>query len=108
MSDLPQHDLPSNAQSKADIEQCVEHGYVILQDVFTLDEAAEARAEIDRLSGKDPIPGRNVFEGLATNRIYSLLNKSRVFDKFAMLPRVLALNGTYSVLRISLRYVTKC
>lgn len=35
--------------------------------------------------------GRNPFEGLKTHRIYSLLNKSRVFDKFAAHPSVFAL-----------------
>jgi hypothetical protein len=39
--------------------------------------------------------GRNNFEGLNTNRIYSLLNKSRVFDKFVVIPRVLALNSYF-------------
>jgi len=87
--------LPSDPQTRADIEQCLENGYVVLENVFSLDEAAEAKAEIGRLSGKDPIAGRNSFEGLKTTRIYSLLNKSRVFDKFATLPRVLALNDHF-------------
>jgi hypothetical protein len=39
--------------------------------------------------------GRNPFEGLNTNRIYSLLNKTRVFDKFLIIPRVLALNDYF-------------
>ena len=39
--------------------------------------------------------GRNNFEGLNTNRIYSLINKSRVFDKFLIIPRVLALNDFF-------------
>lgn len=66
--------LPSDPQTRADIEQCLENGYVVLENVFSLNEAAEAKAEIGRLSGKDPIAGRNSFEGLKTNRIYSLLS----------------------------------
>jgi len=66
--------LPSDPQTRADIEQCLENGYVVLENVFSLDEAAEAKAEIGRLSGKDPIAGRNSFEGLKTTRIYSLLS----------------------------------
>ena len=50
---------------------------------------------MDRFTGKSPEFGRNPFEGLKTIRIYSLLNKSRVFDKFAVLPRVLALNDYF-------------
>ncbi|KXL50578.1 hypothetical protein M433DRAFT_158085 [Acidomyces richmondensis BFW] len=87
--------LPSDLQAKADIEHCLKNGYVVLKSVFSLDEAAEAKAEIVRLSGKFPVAGRNSFEGLKTNRIYSLLIKSRVFDKFTTLPRVLALNDYF-------------
>ena len=68
---------------------------MILRDCLSAAEAAEARAEIDRLSGPNPMTGRNDFEGYNTNRIYSLLNKSRVFDKLTILPRVLALNDYF-------------
>jgi hypothetical protein len=65
------------------------------------------------LSGRGPKKGRNSFEGFDTTRIYALLDKyvnaekrtkipkafinysnrrTRVFDKFCILPRVLALN----------------
>jgi hypothetical protein len=118
--------IPDDPVSRADIEHVKEFGYVILENVFTLEEAHEAKAEIARLSGQSPLKGRNVFEGLDTNRIYSLLNKyspplpmsthpsphptvhhfpprsttdtpprSRVFDKFTILPRVLALNDYF-------------
>jgi hypothetical protein len=88
----PVKPLPTDPSLRADILHVLTHGYVILPDSFTRAEAAEARAEIDRLSGPQPLKGRNAFEGANTNRIYSLLNKTRVFDKFATLPRVLALN----------------
>ncbi|KIW18123.1 hypothetical protein PV08_02411 [Exophiala spinifera] len=87
--------LPEDAGTRADIEHVLKHGYVVLPDCFTEAEAREARGEIVRLLGKDPLHGRNSFEGLNTNRIYSLLNKSRVFDKFLVLPRVLALNDYF-------------
>lgn len=87
--------LPSDCQTSADIQHVLEHGYVIIPDCFTKEEAKEARDEIQRLLGSSPPPGRNPFEGLSTNRIYSLLNKSRVFDKFAVIPRVLALNDYF-------------
>lgn len=93
-----------------DIKHVEEHGYVILEGLFSRKEAEAAKHEIARLSGHNPKPGRNPFEGLNTNRIYSLLNKSvfqylvlslsdglrtRFFDKFCMLPRVLALNDHF-------------
>ncbi|KIV86231.1 hypothetical protein PV11_01856 [Exophiala sideris] len=87
--------LPEDPVTRADVEHVLEHGYVVLPDCFTKAEVREARNEIIRLLGKDPLGGRNPFEGLNTNRIYSLLNKSRVFDKFVILPRVLALNDYF-------------
>ncbi|KAI1615603.1 hypothetical protein EDD36DRAFT_433196 [Exophiala viscosa] len=87
--------LPEDPITRADVEHVLEHGYIVLPDCFTAAEAKEGRNEIIRLLGKDPLGGRNPFEGLNTNRIYSLLNKSRVFDKFVMLPRVLALNDYF-------------
>ena len=87
--------LPSDPAVRADIEHVLEHGYVIIPDCFTKAEAREAKAEIDRLLGESPLVGRNSFEGVNTNRIYSLLNKTRVFDKFTILPRVLALNDYF-------------
>jgi hypothetical protein len=87
--------LPTDPKTRADVEHVLEHGYVIIPDVFTKAEAKEARDEIQRLLGPTPLVGRNNFEGLNTNRIYSLLNKTRVFDKFVVLPRVLALNDYF-------------
>lgn len=92
---LQRKPLPTDPVTRADIEHVLEHGYVILPDCFTKSEAKEARDEITRLLGESPLVGRNTFEGLNTNRIYSLLNKSRVFDKFVMFPRVLALNDYF-------------
>lgn len=62
-------------QLQEDINHVRKHGYVIIENAFTRDEAEEAKREIARLSGQTPKPGRNPFEGLNTNRIYSLLNK---------------------------------
>lgn len=87
--------LPTDPVMRADVEHVLEHGYVVLPDCFTKAEAKEARDEILRLLGREPLGGRNAFEGLDTNRIYSLLNKTRVFDKFTIIPRVLALNDYF-------------
>ena len=92
---LPNKPLPSDPVTRANIKQVLEHGYVVIPDCFTKAEAQEAKDEIDRLLRSDPIGGRNAFEGINTNRIYSLLNKTRVFDKFTILPEVLALNDYF-------------
>lgn len=67
--------MPTDPQTRKDVEEVIENGYIILENSFSLEDAAETKAEIDRLSGNDPEAGRNPFEGLKTNRIYSLLNK---------------------------------
>jgi hypothetical protein len=92
----PHKPLPTTNQSlAADIQHVLQHGYVILKAQFSTQTATNTIAEIDRLSGKDPEAGRNPFEGLKTNRIYSLLNKSRKFDDYVTLPRVLELNDYF-------------
>lgn len=88
--------LPSDPGTRTNVEQVLKQGYVVLPSCFTLDEALSAKREIDRLSSKGPkLTGRNDFEGHHTNRIFSLPNKSRVFDKFYTLPAVLALNDYF-------------
>ncbi|KAF5593454.1 phytanoyl dioxygenase [Fusarium pseudoanthophilum] len=79
------------------IDETVSNGYVIIPNAFTDAEVEEAKAELRRLAaspeaGPAVSGGRNKFEGLRTNRIYALLNKSRVFDKFALHPDILGLN----------------
>lgn len=91
----PTHSMPSDPKTRANIEHVLEHGYVIIPNAFSTQDAEAAKAEMLRLSGARPKAGRNPFEGLDTNRIYSLLNKTRVFDKFCMLPEVLALNDYF-------------
>ncbi|KAI1907864.1 hypothetical protein LOZ53_003724 [Ophidiomyces ophidiicola] len=92
---LMRHPLPDDLIDRANIEHVLDHGYVMIQDCFTKQEAEAAKSEIDRLTGSSPLLGRNAFEGFNTNRIYSLLNKTRKFDKFTTLPRVLALNDYF-------------
>ncbi|KAH8897150.1 phytanoyl-CoA dioxygenase family protein [Thozetella sp. PMI_491] len=82
------------------IESTVENGFVVIQNAFTEAEIEEAKAELLRLSrtpqaGPAAERGRNPFEGLSTQRIYALIDKSRVFDKFALHPDVLALNDYF-------------
>lgn len=82
------------------IDHIVENGYAVIHDAFTKEEIEEARGEVTRIADAPPLAdghlpvrvGRNTFEGRNTARIYALANKSRVFDKFALHPDVLALN----------------
>ncbi|WP_433560955.1 phytanoyl-CoA dioxygenase family protein [Nocardia sp. CA-151230] len=73
---------------EADLAAVERDGYVILHDMLT-------PAELDRIR-ESVVPlldriGRNNFEGHSTQRIYSVLNKTRACDRIADHPRVLAL-----------------
>ncbi|GKT53125.1 phytanoyl-CoA dioxygenase family protein [Colletotrichum tofieldiae] len=78
------------------------HGYVVIPHAFTAAEADEAHAEILRLASSPTTAGpagasggRNAFEGLRTQRIYALLDKSPAFYKFPLHPALLALNDHF-------------
>jgi hypothetical protein len=74
----PTKQKPTDPQTLKDIEHVEEHGYIILENVFSVTKAEEAKAEINRLRTKDlsgPSAGRNEFEGFQTERIYGLLDK---------------------------------
>lgn len=75
----PPKQLPASPQSRANIQHVEEHGYMVLENCLSPQEAEAAKAEIERLSTKNgrTVMGRNVFEGVNTTRIYSLLKKTR-------------------------------
>jgi ectoine hydroxylase-related dioxygenase (phytanoyl-CoA dioxygenase family) len=73
---------------EADLAAMQRDGYVILPDLLSAGQLDEIRQAVDPLL--DP-HGRNAFEGRSTQRVYSVLNKTRVCDVIADHPRVLAL-----------------
>jgi hypothetical protein len=82
------------------IQEVQANGYVIIPLAFNRADVDEAKAELSRLAssgqgGPAGTKGRNAFEGYKTGRIYALLDKSRVFDKFISHPDVLALNDYF-------------
>ena len=93
----PTPKLPKDNQSIEDIKFVEEHGYILFPSLLDPKLVQDALAEIDRLTSTspDPLTGRNPFEGTNTNRIYSLLNKTRVVDPFTIIPRILALNDYF-------------
>ncbi|SDP98245.1 phytanoyl-CoA dioxygenase family protein [Lentzea jiangxiensis] len=74
--------------AQADLDALARDGYVILPDLLTEAECEQIRTEITPLLGP---AGRNAFEGHRTQRIYSVLGKTRVVDRLVDHPRVLAL-----------------
>lgn len=82
------------------IQEVEANGYAIIPRAFNRADVDEAKAELTRLAssgqgGPAGTKGRNAFEGFKTGRIYALLDKSRVFDKFVSHQDVLALNDYF-------------
>jgi hypothetical protein len=63
-------------------------GYIIWRDLLSEDECAQIRTAANPLLNEF---GRNAFEGYRTQRVYSVLNKTRTCDRLIDHPRVLAL-----------------
>lgn len=94
---LPATHAVPDARIQTLIDDTLKNGYVVIPNAFTQAEVVEAKDVLANLSketeaGPAADGGRNAFEGFKTKRIYALLNKSRVFDKFAIHPDVQALN----------------
>ena len=73
---------------EADWQHLQEHGFVMLKNLISEDEADAVKAALTPLFDKK---GRNVFEGTKTQRIYSTMAKTRAVDWLATHPRILAL-----------------
>lgn len=76
------------AIADADLARVLRDGYVILPDLLSADQLVAIKEAVGPLLDRH---GRNPFEGQATQRIYSVLNKTRACDVIADHPRVLAL-----------------
>ncbi|MFN8072971.1 MAG: phytanoyl-CoA dioxygenase family protein [Mycobacterium sp.] len=74
--------------AEADLAAVQRDGFVILPDLLSGEQLAQIRAAVTPLLDHH---GRNPFEGRLTQRIYSVLNKTRACDVIADHPRVLAL-----------------
>ncbi|MFG1793300.1 phytanoyl-CoA dioxygenase family protein [Nocardia sp. NPDC049149] len=73
---------------EADLAAVRRDGYVILPDLLSPAELADIRTAVAPLLDRH---GRNLFEGHTTQRVYSVLNKTRSCDRIADHPRILAL-----------------
>lgn len=76
------------AVAEADLAAVLRDGYVILPGLLGPGALAEIREAVAPLLDRK---GRNGFEGHTTQRVYSVLNKTRTCDRIADHPRVLAL-----------------
>lgn len=76
------------AQIAKDFEAVKKNGYVIIERLLTAPQLDLIRAATLPLLGK---PGRNNFEGEKTQRVYNVLEKTRVIDALATHPRITGL-----------------
>lgn len=74
--------------AEKDLAAVLRDGYVVLPDLLSEAEVDEIRLAVEPLLD---LRGRNGFEGRTTQRVYSVLNKTRSCDRIADHPRVLAL-----------------
>jgi ectoine hydroxylase-related dioxygenase (phytanoyl-CoA dioxygenase family) len=71
------------------LEELEAQGYTVIADFLDADELAGVRADL--APHLDTHAGRNNFEGFRTERVYTLVGRSRRFERIAADARVLAL-----------------
>ncbi|MCA2319449.1 phytanoyl-CoA dioxygenase family protein [Mycobacterium intracellulare] len=76
-----------SAIAEADMAALDRDGYVIWENLLSAEECAHIRQTVRPWLGHT---GRNSFEGRRTQRIYSVLSRTRVCDRLVDHPRVLA------------------
>ncbi|HEY2483258.1 MAG TPA: phytanoyl-CoA dioxygenase family protein [Caulobacteraceae bacterium] len=89
---LPSADLGS-FDASGHIASIRRDGYTIIEGVLDASGVAAFRAGIEPYLGR--WRGRNPFEGLSTERIYTLVARGKVFEDLAANPRILAVVGAF-------------
>jgi ectoine hydroxylase-related dioxygenase (phytanoyl-CoA dioxygenase family) len=87
------HPLPAGFSRDRHLREISDQGYTIIEDFLDAATLAQARAGMERHLGRHI--GRTDFEGLDTERVYTLVARGAVFERIAEDPRILALaDGT--------------
>ena len=81
--------LPAGFDAAGHIERLHRDGYTIVEDFLDADRLAAFRAGVAPFLGR--YRGRNPFEGLKTERVYTLVARGKVFEDITDDPRLLAL-----------------
>ncbi len=80
--------MPATCTGQDVAQRLISDGYVIVSGLMTGAAVAAARADLGRILDSTPV-GRNAFEGFATQRVYALFAKTRMFDQAATHPLLL-------------------
>jgi len=81
--------LPSGFDVDAHLARLDEDGFTIVEDYMSEDQLARFREGLKPYLGT--YRGRNPFEGLATERVYTLVGRGKVYEKIASDQRLLAI-----------------
>lgn len=81
--------LPADFDAAGHVERLHRDGYTIVEDFLDAGRLAAFRAAIEPLLGS--YLGRNPFEGLKTERVYTLVARGPVFEDITCDPRLMAL-----------------
>ncbi len=87
-SSTEQFSVALHAEIAADFETLKQDGYVIIRNLLDASQLEELRSATLPLLGQS---GRNNFEGVKTQRLYNVLEKTRALDSLATHPRVTGL-----------------
>ena len=79
---------PAGFDVNAHVERLKTEGYTIIEDFMSADQLARFREGLAPHLGT--YRGRNSFEGLTTERIYTLVGRGKVYEEIAADPRLLA------------------
>lgn len=86
---IPTRQVPANFDIAAHTERLTRQGYTIIEDYMTAEQLARFREGLKGHLGT--YRGRNPFEGLTTERVYTLVGRGKVFEEIAEDARLLAL-----------------
>ena len=73
--------LPSGFDVEANLARLDEDGFTIIDDYMSRDQLARFREGLKPYLGM--YRGRNPFEGLATERVYTLVGRGKVYEEIA-------------------------
>src|SRR3974377_284979 len=81
--------LPPGFDVDAHLARLDEDGYTIVEDYMSENQLAQFREGLKPYLGM--YRGRNPFEGLATERVYTLVGRGKVYEDIASDQRLLAI-----------------
>jgi ectoine hydroxylase-related dioxygenase (phytanoyl-CoA dioxygenase family) len=85
----PTRNIPDAFAAEAHTRRLETQGYTVIEDYMSADQLARFRGGLAGHLGT--YRGRNTFEGLTTERVYTLVGRGKVFEEIAEDPRLLAL-----------------